>query len=94
VPGGAYLTSQHFSPTVNGQAIQTDSGDPTGYADASAYMMVDLGVSTDPTAVTLQSFLATGVVELVSIVLMAGLLTLAGLVAAGAAWMVQRRRTI
>ena len=53
VPVGNYIISQPFPATINGQANTTDSGDPDGYPDASAYMTVDFGFTNGPTNVTL-----------------------------------------
>jgi len=46
VPAGSYVVSQPFAATINGQSSTTDSGDPTGYDDDSAYMTVDFGFLT------------------------------------------------
>jgi hypothetical protein len=43
VPAGDYVVSQPFAPTAGGQSDLSDTGDPAGFADESAFMTVDFG---------------------------------------------------
>ena len=95
VPAGAYIISHPFAATLNGQTT-TDSGDPAGHDDDSAYMTVDFGFLTQsdhdqmgtPTAVNLDDMS----VSLNSYTWVLGMLLigLAGL----AAFLWQRRRAM
>ncbi len=66
VPITGYVISQPFPATKDGQSNTSDSGDPAGYSDASAYMTVDFGFLTQhdydnmasPTAVRLSGMSA------------------------------------
>lgn len=62
VPAGAvYVVSEMLTASRNGQVVTTDSGDPAGYLDDSAYMTVDFGFTSTPNRIGLQSLSATPV---------------------------------
>jgi len=59
VPSGHYVVTRAFPATLLG-SVASDSGDPPGYPDASAYMSIDFGFTNGPTGVVLKDIEAAG----------------------------------
>lgn len=87
VPNGAnYVVSQVFTASVGGQSALSDTGDPAGYADNSAYMTVDFGfIASGPTAVSVQHTSAGSAQA-------AGLLSVLALGLSLGSWLTLRRK--